>query len=359
MRERTVAAGLVRGLIELAVSKGANAPALVARAGIGLDELEDQDNRIATAKYVVLMRAAQELSGDPALALHYGETVDMSEVSIVGLIMNASATMTEAFEQMNRFGRLAAEVDIAGNQDRFHLILQGGEMWLTDTRADPNTIPEFTEGAFARLVCGPRRFLPRPHVLEVLFTHPAPPYRTEYDRIFQCPVVFDSHWNAMRMEPSLAVHRVALQPRYAFGVLSAQAEALLNTLENTRSARGRVENLLMPILHTGQASMESVAAKMGISRATLFRKLKSENVTFETVLDELRHRLAVHYLSGKKASVNSVAYLVGFSDPAAFSRAFKRWTGSSPRDVRFPRAASNSSQGPNQLDYLSSKEVLD
>jgi len=58
---------------------------------------------------------------------------------------------------------------------------------------------------------------------------------------------------------------------------------------------------------------------------------QAEGVTFEQVMDELRHKLALHYLNGKKVSVNQTAYLVGFSEPAAFSRAFKRWTGSSPR----------------------------
>ena len=80
--------------------------------------------------------------------------------------------------------------------------------------------------------------------------------------------------------------------------------------------------------------MDSLAKQMGLSRQTLFRKLKAEETTFEKVLDELRHALALHYLSGKKVSVNETAYLVGFSDPAAFSRAFKRWTGFSPRDAR-------------------------
>jgi len=70
------------------------------------------------------------------------------------------------------------------------------------------------------------------------------------------------------------------------------------------------------------------------SRQTVYRQLKAEGVTFETVLDELRHKLAVHYLSGQKTSVNETAYLVGFSEPAAFSRAFKRWTGTSPRSLR-------------------------
>jgi AraC-like DNA-binding protein len=73
---------------------------------------------------------------------------------------------------------------------------------------------------------------------------------------------------------------------------------------------------------------------MAMSRQTLFRKLRAEGVSFEKALDELRHRLALDYLSAKKVSVNETAYLVVFSDPAAFSRAFKRWTGTNPRDAR-------------------------
>jgi AraC-like DNA-binding protein len=122
--------------------------------------------------------------------------------------------------------------------------------------------------------------------------------------------------------------------RYVFGVLSERAEALLKRLENSKSTRGRVESLLMPLLHTGDVSIEIIAEKLGLSRQTLFRKLKAEGVTFEQVLDELRRKLALHYLGGKKVSVNQTAYLVGFSEPSAFSRAFKRWTGFSPRMLR-------------------------
>ena len=95
--------------------------------------------------------------------------------------------------------------------------------------------------------------------------------------------------------------------------------------------RGRVECLLIPILPTGEAKVETIARKLGLSRQTLFRKLKAEGVTFEQVLDELRRKLALEYLNGKNVSVNETAYQLGFSDAAAFSRAFKRWTGASPR----------------------------
>lgn len=334
MTELTTSAGVVRGLIAFAASRGADRRGLARRAGIGSVDLEDQDNRIPLAKYMTLMREAQTMCGDPALALHFGEAVDMSEVSIVGLIMNASATMGDAFVQMQRFGQLALEVEGVSEGPRFALASRDGQMWMEDRRANPNAFPELTEGAFARLVCGPRRFLPQPHVLEVCLTHPAPSHAAEYARIFQCPVTFSSEWNAMRVDPRIATWPVALQPRYVFGVLTERADGLLRELRESKTVRGRVEAALLPILHTGDTGADAVARAMGVSRQTLFRRLKAEGATHGQVLDALRHRMALRYLHGKAASVNETAYLVGFSDPAAFSRAFKRWTGQSPRDAR-------------------------
>jgi AraC-like DNA-binding protein len=87
----------------------------------------------------------------------------------------------------------------------------------------------------------------------------------------------------------------------------------------------------MAVLPAGESSMDGVSARLGLGRRALFRKLKAEGVTFERILDELRQRLAHQHLGEGKA-VNETAYLLGFSDPASFSRAFKRWTGTSPRN---------------------------
>jgi len=97
----------------------------------------------------------------------------------------------------------------------------------------------------------------------------------------------------------------------------------------------------MAILSTGKVSMIAVAGALGLSRQTLFRRLRAEGVTFETVLDELRLKLALHHLDDEKGSIKEAAYRVGFSSPAAFSRAFKRWTGSSPRAYLSRRATSS------------------
>lgn len=332
MAELTASAGLVRGLLDFAALYGADRRALA--ASIELDEtaLEDPDARVAFSAYVNLLQQACIACRDPALALRYGEAIDMSEVSIVGLLMNASETMADALAQLQRFNRLALEVE--GDEQRFTLAQRHGGMWIADGRLNPNESPQLTEIAFARLVCGPRRFLSEPHVLEIHVTHAAPTYAAEYDRVFQCKTVFESDWNAMRLHPQIASWRVALQPRYVFGILMEHADRLLEQLDEAKTMRGRVENLVLPILHRGEANADAIAQAMGFSRQTLFRRLKDEGVTFEQVLDDLRRRMALHYLRGKTASIDEIAYLVGFSDRAAFSRAFKRWTGQSPGQVR-------------------------
>jgi AraC-like DNA-binding protein len=122
--------------------------------------------------------------------------------------------------------------------------------------------------------------------------------------------------------------------------LSAHSEALLEKLESSKSTKGRVEGLLMTSLGNGGATMGAIAGQLGLSRQSLFRKLRAEGVTFEEVLDGLRHTLALRYLDGEDLSVKETAFRLGFSEPASFSRAFKRWTGTSPVTVRRKRQSS-------------------
>jgi AraC-like DNA-binding protein len=262
----------------------------------------------------------------------------MSDISILGLIGNA-ATADEGLRQVNRYARLAIDGGDGETAHRLEFVTDNSGVWFKFASTLFVDNPLLIESAFARCVCQGRKAAngggakwPLPKAIR--FTHPEPSYRAEYDRIFGVPLEFRSSMNAILFDEELLSLRMPRTNQYVSNVFTERAEALLEKLENSKSMRGRVEGLLIPILPGGKARMETIARKLACSRQTLFRKLKAEGVTFEQVLDELRHKLALKYLNRKNVSVNQTAYLLGFSDPAAFSRAFKRWTGASPRTMK-------------------------
>jgi AraC-like DNA-binding protein len=119
-----------------------------------------------------------------------------------------------------------------------------------------------------------------------------------------------------------------------FGFLGDLIETLGRPAAQERCFKKEVESAIEPMLGSGEVSIDRVARELGMSRQTLYRRLKAEGTTFEAVLDAKRRQLAVRYLGLDRSSVKAAAYKLGFSDPAAFSRAFKRWTGTSPSDFR-------------------------
>ena len=98
--------------------------------------------------------------------------------------------------------------------------------------------------------------------------------------------------------------------------------------------RRDIERHLEPLLAAGPIGIDAVARALGLSRQTLYRRLRAEGATFEEVLDGLRRRLALKLIRDERVPVKEAAWRLGFSDPAAFSRAFKRWTGKSPSGMR-------------------------
>ncbi len=322
-----VAAADVRALFEFAVSRGADRELLSERSGICWNE-----DHVPFESYVALLRASKELCGDPAFALHFGECVEGSVASFPCMTEALSQTMAEGLGQST------------GSAERFQLVPEGGDFWIVDTR---DNFPEGTESSFARSVCMARRMFPGSEFIKAVhFTHAEPSYRAEYDRIFRMPIVFGSDRNAVLFDAAALNQRPQGPSRFVLAVIKARVESLLERPENSHSTRRRVETQIESLLHTGDVGVEAVAQKLGLSRHTLFRRLRAEGVTFKRVLEDLRHRLALDYLTSRNASVNETAYLIGFSDAAAFSRAFKRWTGKSPRSFASPASATSPALHP-------------
>jgi AraC-like DNA-binding protein len=127
---------------------------------------------------------------------------------------------------------------------------------------------------------------------------------------------------------------VAPRKNVFLALLSEIAKAVEAAQPKRSAVRHEVERAVERLLASGDVTMDRVASEFGHSRQTLYRRLKAEGVTFERLVAELRGRLAVRFVRDQGLSVKETAYRLGFSDPAAFSRAFKRWTGASPREMR-------------------------
>ena len=327
-----MSAGFARGFLDFAVARGADRCILLDRSDLTDTHLDDPDARVAMDAYKQMMRAAKTLCDAPALPLEFSANTRFEKLSVVGLVCQSSANMGAALKQLSRFAKLISDVDVGMPGERFQVVPYDKKLWIEDTRPNPNDFPELTEAALSRFICEHAfHFGDIPFVKQVHVTHPKPAHAADYERIMRVPVTFDSTRNAMEIDPSWLTLKTHRPNEYTFGIFSDRAQALLDSLENARTVRGRMERLMIPMLHTGELNMVMVAQMMGLNRQSLYRRLKAENVSFEQVLDTLRHRMAQHYLSGNKLSVHETAYLVGFSEPSAFSRAFKRWTGSSPR----------------------------
>lgn len=337
----TVAAGVAKALIDLAVSKGAGRRRLLKRSKIASGDLSDQDNRIPLTKYMALLEAGVELCDEPALSLQFGEACPMPDLSIVGLIGQYAESITDAYSKINRYAPLLIDTGEDTDGRRFELFQDKDGVWFELKGGIYAEYPRLAESAFARSVCCfAREFGDQRFVKTVHFTHEEPAYRTEYDRIFKVPVVFASSRNALLIDENVLSLRLPPSNSYVSGIFNAHADRLLNRLERSQTLRRRVEDAVIPLLPAGEASMERIAQRMGLSRRTLHRRLKAEGVSYERLLDELRCRMALRLLRGSRLTVNETAYRLGFSDPSAFSRAFKRWTGKSPGRVRASRTGS-------------------
>ena len=291
--------------------------------------MAETNGRVPLDAYVRLVERAKAMTGTPALPILWAEAVGMAELSIVGLVMESAATMGEAFIHLQRYSRLLVESD-GTSEPPFTLTTSGGRLFMESRRALPDGAGDLIESAFVRLACGPRKFLARPHVLSVHLTTAPPPFASEYERIFQCPVHFGARWNAMELHPEVAGWPVQSQPPYLLDVLLTHAEGLLSELDTRTTWRRRTEQAIVATLHEGTPGAEGVSQRLGFSRQTLFRRLRKEQTTYADVLDSVRERLARDYIRNRGHGIAETAFLLGFSEAASFTRAFQRWTGLSP-----------------------------
>jgi AraC-like DNA-binding protein len=121
---------------------------------------------------------------------------------------------------------------------------------------------------------------------------------------------------------------------FLHAMLIAQCEEMQADQFRPTALRASVENEIAPLLPHGKAQASEVARKLGMSQRTLARRLAAKGLSFTTILDEMKCDLAKRYLGEANLPITTIAWLLGYQEVSAFTHAFKRWNGKTPKQVR-------------------------
>ncbi|WP_020407039.1 AraC family transcriptional regulator [Hahella ganghwensis] len=294
--------------------------------------LDEQDTRISLESFNHLWNAARQQLQDPAVGLHVGECVDSSRMGVIGHIVFNNRTLGQALQQYERLSALV-------NEGVLTKVRVDGEEAVIEYYCDESLYhPSNMERLLALAVTRARKYVSEKiYLTRVGFSHSAPDYQPEYERIFQCSVKFDQPYCFMAFHADFLEFELPHRNPYLHQALTRQVEALLQKMSLRRSISHKVKGIVAKRLSRGDIDAGNVAEKLNMSRHTLYRKLKQENNSFQELVEQVRKEKALDYLQKKKYSLSEIAFLLGFSELSAFSRAFKRWTGESPAQFRNPK----------------------
>lgn len=296
----------------------------------GLAGTELQERRLPTAVMRSLWETAVRELGDRSFPLRCADFPLSEARSVVLFACAAKETIGECIEASIRYWRLATE-DLA-----WALEEHGDEIVLTAPAAGPSVgaqcAHEFHVIDAVSTACSVTggSWAPR----EVRFSHAPGVPLARYEEVLGAPVSF----GAPRVEivisrDSLATPIMERTPAHVARFFEASADAMLARLSRPLSLVERARAVIASELDQGEPTLERTARGVAMSSRSLHRHLGAAGTSFREVLDQTRRERAMELLSDPEAELGAVAVALGFSDARAFVRAFKRWTGRTPKDL--------------------------
>lgn len=296
---------------------------LFERAGISPLDFANGEVRVPHRVALDLLKLAIASTGDASIGLRAGESVDPASFDVLVLAARSCATLRQAILCANRYVGLLDESLQAA-------LIESGDRATWELSSECKlTPPAANDFAVAAAYALFRQFTGKHmDLMEVHLAHAQATSQTEYARAFKgAEIKLGTMRNALvfRREwldaPLLHAHH-GLQAVYEM-----RASALLGRLRTPESITSRVRQLTIAHLRVGDASMSTVAKNLGMSVATLRRRLHREDKIFSDILDEVRRELAEEHLSHPSIPIVEIASMLGFSHVAAFYKAFRRWFG--------------------------------
>ena len=276
-----------------------------------------------------LWRKVSEVIDDPCFGLKAAELWHPSNLGALGYAMLASNTLRTALERMDRYHSVISDDKILELDETE----EGLTVTLVLSQAERN-IPERNDAALAVIMSICRlNYIKDLAPVSVTSTRPQPSCSAKFFEYFRCPVLFEAPTYSLTL-PIEAVDKILPSSNPKLAELNDQVMIdYLAELDHDNITH-KVKAVIIDQLPSAMVTDETVARTLYMSSRKLQRQLQRAGTTFYTLLNEIRQDLAQKYLREQHNSITEIAFLLGFSESSAFSRAFKRWMGVTPSEYR-------------------------
>jgi len=326
----TALATAIHPLWSLLEEYGQDPEPLFRRAEIDPALLKNPNARLPVHSCNVAWLRASSRIADPCFGVKAGEHWHPSMFGALGFAWLASTSLRTALGRLERYTDLVLERGAVEVRDG-----RGGDVTVTlSYQGSPFTLPALADAMLSLLLrlcrlnagdsLNPKR---------VTLFHSAPADAGPYFTYFRCPVEFDADRDSLTLDKKVVDQPLpSANPHLA----DLNDQEIIRYLARCCGDRvsDRVQATIIEQLASGAVSADKVAQALHVSTRTLHRQLQGEGTTFKGLLEETRRKLAATYLRDEDISLTEISFMLGFSEPSAFTRAYRRWTGQSPSETR-------------------------
>lgn len=282
---------------------------------------------VPVLQFAAMMRQLATHLQEPDITLKIASMIRTGHLGVVGYLLHTCSNAAEALACLRRYRKLIVtaveDMKVLVQQDTIEL------RWEHNPTIDPLVL----ELGIAIMVQFSRQLVnqhlspTRVNLMQV------PPSVEPYEHYYGCPVHFQHGWASVVFPATYLSIPISQPDKTLQDILQQQADTALQALPKTDEFMKRVQQHLARLCQDGQPHVNELAARMHLSIRTVQRRLLENGTTFQQALDEVRQQLCWQYLQ-QDIQLSDIAQLLGYSDQSAFTRAHKRWTGSTPHQER-------------------------
>ena len=299
------------------------------------ENLNDPDFKLTLEQDIAIVKAALKISKDPFMGLHIGERTTQVVLGITGYLMECSKDVLTALQNLQQYTNLFTRLysfRIETNERESIFFSEPIHSW---NNISPETAQQTVDYSFTgtlhvlKLLTGKSL-----HPEKILYRYDEPDDISEYERIFKRKPLFNQNCNCMIFNPDDMKLPVIGYNKELNKYFNSLLEEELRREKQKSDFTQYVRQLILQNYNFEFPNLEEVARHIHITPRTLQRKLQEENTSFRILMDSIKQELACHLLSNKMLSITEIAYKLGYTEAGSFQRAFRQWTGKTPRDYR-------------------------